>query len=223
MTKLTARQIEEAANLTAKKKKHATDHFGHAISDEDWSAIRDLRAKLEAPMKAIMQQYSADAAARENDQAVRAIRAAAQAAAKKENQVARAARHALISALPTFDLWAKDRQAAALARADLLDIADNKHVDLAILDLIARHARKLGWAVKRSTGRNGIKSTVYVTPKGRSRVRVSDHTLPQTHTRQLRESMGIRGGWAGEIIVEDMRNASLDDIIKEITDIAEDN
>lgn len=221
MTKLTAIQIEEAASLAAKKLKHAIEHFGHDIDKDDWAAIRALRTEREAPLKAEIDRINFRAAARANDPEVIAKREAELAAARNELEAAKASRRAAIEALPTFKHWATDRQSAALAHANLVGLADNRHVDLAILDLITRHARKLGWTVKRSTGRDGRKSSAYITPKGRARVRISDHTLPQTHTRQLRESMGVRGSWAGEVILEDMRSATLDEIMAEILTIAE--
>lgn len=220
MTKLTATQIEEAASLTARKMKNVVAHFGHAIDADDWAAIRAIRAERDAPMKAEIARLNESAAARAKDPAEIAAREARAAAFEKDMQEATAARRAAIKALPTFSLWSKDRRSAALARAYLPSLADNSYVDLAILDLIARHARKLGWSVKRSTGRDGRKSTVYVTPKGLAKVRVSDHTLPQTHTRQLRESMGVRGGWAGEVIISDVIGCALEEIIEEILTIA---
>lgn len=219
MKKLTESQLHEASLLTAKRRKHAIAHFGHEISDEDWLAIRNMRADHE---RAIQEKLAEVQNPLSEDEMwmIQAENADRERKRIAEKKALDAAGREKVAALPTFELWPGHYRESALMIAPVCDLDENHHLGLAILDLIAQNALKMGWTVKRSKARNGRKSSVYVTPNGGDQVRISDHRLPPTGTRQLRESMGVSGSWAGEIITSEIMHETLEGMMREIRIIA---
>lgn len=125
---------------------------------------------------------------------------------------------AAITASPTAPLWRKNLR-AAVADAATLNLTEQAAdaAGRAILDLVAREARRRGWVIRAaSTGRDGRIGSYYIRVPGLGEARVSDHDLPQTMARQIRASNGQAGGWDGEVITPGLVNEPLTRIMRRV-------
>ena len=217
---LSEEEIERLLAIDGKKLKHAEAELGRAISLDDWIKVKAMRRQRDEDhaakvtgMRPRMSDEQRRLAASRRAADIEAMRRAQD----EKTDVARAA----VTSRPTYALWDKEHAARALRVATEYRPRENPHVLSAILMVLSREARRRGWTIrKQSVARDGRINSIYVTPPGLSEVRISDHPLPQTHTRQLRENFGVKGRWLGEVLIEHIIDYSLDEMIECILEAA---
>ena len=119
--------------------------------------------------------------------------------------------------------WDAARREEILSMAPIDRFGAEAMARLATVEAITRQARKDGLTVRHtSTGRSGRVTSRYINVPGIGEVRVSDHALPETPQRQYGND--LRGGprWDNEIITDDWSYTPLDDYMKRLSGVTED-
>lgn len=80
----------------------------------------------------------------------------------------------------------------------------------------AKSIRKYGGKRDHTSGRSGARGSIYYTMPNGSRIRISDHELPNTPERVYNRSIGIQGKWEEIVLDNIMTQEEVDELINNI-------